>query len=621
MHDDLKDPYKEKRIFQNRAIFFWCVVIVLLGLLVTRMFYLQWVQHDQHVTVSDNNRMLLQPITPNRGLIYDRSGVLLADNQASYSLNITSEQIKDFDQLIVDIGSVIQVTDREIKDYHSRRKQYRRPYESVPIKFRLTEEEVARVAVNAHRFPGVSVEAQLIRHYPFMASTAHSVGYVGRINKAELKKLDPANYSGTRHIGKIGVEKFYEAQLHGRAGWRKVEINARGRVLRVLDRQPPIPGVNITLWLDTQLQQAAEDALGDRRGAIVAIDTRSGGILALVSQPSYDPNLFVSGISSVSYSQLRDSPDLPLFNRALRGQYPPGSTVKPFIGLAALELGYTSWHYSVYDPGWYKINKDGRFYRDWKKYGHGRVDLAAAITQSCDTYFYDIAHHSDIDQMHGFLAQFGFGKSTAADLGEALRGILPSSEWKKNRVGEPWYTGDSLNAGIGQGYTLTTPVQLATATAVLANRGRWIQPKLLKQMGADKEVYAQENSGSRPKLPQLPADVQLSDPSDWEKMIAAMEAVLSGRRGTARAVGKGLTYRMAGKTGTAQVVGIKQNEEYDASKMRERNKDHALFIGFAPVDKPEIAIAVIIENGGGGSSVAAPVARRVLDVWLGAAGA
>ncbi len=621
MHDDLKDPYKEKRIFQNRAIFFWCVVIVLLGLLVTRMFYLQWVQHDQHVTVSDNNRMLLQPIAPNRGLIYDRSGVLLADNQASYSLNITSEQIKDFDQLIVDIGSVIQVTDREIKDYHSRRKQYRRPYESIPIKFRLTEEEVARVAVNAHRFPGVSVEAQLIRHYPLKELTAHSVGYVGRINKKELKVLDPANYSGTRYIGKIGVEKFYEAQLHGRAGWQKVEINARGRVLKVLERQPPIPGVNITLWLDSQLQQAAEDALGDRRGAIVAIDTRSGGILALVSRPSYDPNLFVSGISSVSYSQLRDSPDLPLFNRALRGQYPPGSTVKPFIGLAALELGYTSWHYSVYDPGWYKINKDGRFYRDWKKYGHGRVDLAAAITQSCDTYFYDIAHHSDIDQMHGFLAQFGFGKSTAADLGEALRGILPSSEWKKNRIGEPWYTGDSLNAGIGQGYTLATPVQLATATAVLANRGRWIQPKLLKQVGTDKDVYVQEGSYSKPKLSQLPADVQLSDPADWEKMIAAMEAVLSGRRGTARAVGKGLTYRMAGKTGTAQVVGIKQNEEYDASKMRERNKDHALFIGFAPVDKPEIAIAVIIENGGGGSSVAAPVARRVLDVWLGAAGA
>ena len=619
---DLKDPGKEKRIFQSRAMLCWVLVVVLLGLIVVRMFHLQVVQYDRHATVSDNNRMLVQPIAPNRGMIYDRNGILLADNRASYSLNITPEQVKDIDALILELGSLIQVSEQEVEDYKVRRQRRRRPYQSVSLKSRLTEEQMAHIAVNAHRFPGVSVEAELIRYYPLAGSTAHSVGYVGRINEAELKTLDMANYSATHKIGKLGIEKFYEAQLHGQAGWQKVEINARGRVLKVLERQPPKPGVDITLWLDSALQRAAEQALGDRRGAVVAIDTRSGGILALVSNPTFDPNLFVSGMGVADYAQLKNSPDLPMFNRALQGQYPPGSTIKPFVALAGLQLGYTNWHYSVYDPGWYQLNKEGRFYRDWKKYGHGRVDLKTAITQSCDTYFYDLAHRFDINLMHDFLVRFGLGRNTALDLGEALQGLLPSEEWKKNRLGVSWYPGDSLNAAIGQGYMLTTPMQLATATMALANRGRWVQPRLLKQIDPSdalsvQEAGLQEQTVQQPQA-EFPEDIQLKDPQNWDKMIAAMENVMVGERGTARTAGKGLVYRMAGKTGTAQVVGIKQDEKYDASIMAERNKDHALFIAFAPVEQPEIAIAVIVENGGGGGSTAAPVARKVLDVWLGA---
>ncbi len=615
MHDyDFKDPYLEKRIFRRRAVLFWVFLALLLGLLAGRMLYLQLLQHDHYVTASDSNRMLVQPISPNRGLIYDNKGVLLAGNKASYSLDIIPEQVDDFATLIADIKSIIPINDSEIEDYLIRVKQRRRSYESVPLKFSLTEKQMAQISVNAHRLLGVSIKTQTIRYYPLKASTAHSVGYVGRINKQELQQLNATSYSGTSHIGKTGVEKFYESDLIGKPGWQKVEINAHGRVLKVLERQASTSGANITLWLDSELQRTAEQELGDRRGAVVVIDTTTGGILALVSKPNYDPNLFVSGISIHDYAQLRDSPDLPLFNRALRGQYPPGSTIKPFVGLAALELNVTNWHYNVYDPGWYKINKNGRFYRDWKKYGHGRVNLEKAITQSCDTYFYNIAHNFDIDKVHDFLAQFGLGKQTALDVNYAKKGILPSTQWKKNKIGESWYAGDSLNFSIGQGYMLSTPLQLATATMVLANRGKWVQPKLLKSMSKREEL---DEPNLMPRELKPLDDVILADTSNWEKMILAMESVMSGKRGTAKKAGKGLTYRMAGKTGTAQVVGIKQNEEYDASTMAEKNKDHALFIAFAPIDAPKVAIAVIVENGGGGGSTAAPIARKVLDAWLG----
>ena len=610
---DFKDLFSETRQFTGRALLFWFILILLVLGLAARMFYLQLMQHDRFAAMADNNRIMLQPIPPNRGLIYDTNGVLLAKNTASRSLNLTPERIKDFDQTIESLRKIVEVSDNDIERYSKLRTQSRRPYESLPLRLNLSEKEIAQIAVDTYRLPGVSVEAQLVRHYPFAELTAHVLGYVSRINEKELKRINPAQYRGTQNIGKLGIEKFYEQQLLGRAGYQKVEINARGRVLRVLESSPPSPGADITLYLDSRLQKVAEGALGDRRGAIVAIDPETGGVLAMVSTPSFDTNLFVTGIDNKTYGELRDSPDLPLFNRALRGQYPPGSTMKPFVALAALHTGNTNWQHTIHDPGWYQLTRNGRFYRDWKKYGHGKVDLKTAITQSCDTFFYEIAHHMEIDELHDFLAQFGFGRSTALDIAESLNGILPSRKWKKKALRESWYVGDSLNVGIGQGYMLATPLQLAIATAVLANRGKWVQPRLMKSMLSRTDQQVQVNAKSNPLLLN---DVAVNNAEHWSKMIDAMESVVHGKRGTAKRISKELAYRIAGKTGTAQVIGIKQDEEYDAELVAERNQDHGLFIAFAPIDKPKIAIAVIVENGGGGSTSAAPVARIVMDAYL-----
>jgi len=611
---DFKDPIRETRVFTFRAIIFWVVVVCLTCVLAGRIFYLQVMQHDRYATASENNRVLLQPIVPNRGLIYDTNGKLLANNRASQSLNLIIERVDDVEQTLTLLQSLVPITAGDLERFEKRRKQRRRPHEPIQLRTRLTEQEIAILAVNSHRLSGVTVEAELVRHYPFSKSTAHVLGYVGRINEKELKRIDPVNYSGTQRMGKLGVEKFYEAQLHGLVGFQKVEVTARGRVLRVLEREDPVPGADITLYLDSNLQDVAEQALGDRRGAVVAIDTQTGGIIAQVSQPSFDPNLFVTGIDSKSYAALRDSLDLPLFNRALRGQYPPGSTVKPFVALAGLEYGHINWAHTISDPGWYQLTQGGRFYRDWKKWGHGKVDLELAIAQSCDTYFYELAHKMPVDDLHDFLWQFGFGQRISLDVAEAVRGILPSTAWKKARTGQPWYTGDSLNVGIGQGYMLATPLQLATATAVLANRGRWLQPRMLKRIRVDKDYI--DALPATEEIAATPDDVTLKRDANWEKMIDAMEGVIHGRRGTAQGIGKDVQYRIAGKTGTAQVVGIKQDEEYDVEKVKERNQDHGLFVAFAPADEPRIAIAVIVENGGGGSKSAAPVARQVMDAYL-----
>lgn len=611
---DFKDPIRENRVFTFRAIIFWIVVVCLTCVLAGRIFYLQVMQHDRYATASENNRVLLQPIVPNRGLIYDTNGKLLANNRASQSLNLIIERVDDVEQTLTLLQSLVPITEGDLERFEKRRKQRRRPHEPIQLRTRLTEQEIAILAVNSHRLSGVTVEAELVRHYPFSKSTAHVLGYVGRINEKELKRIDPVNYSGTQRMGKLGVEKFYEAQLHGLVGFQKVEVTARGRVLRVLEREDPVPGADITLYLDSNLQDVAEQALGERRGAVVAIDTQTGGIIAQVSQPSFDPNLFVTGIDTKSYAALRDSLDLPLFNRALRGQYPPGSTVKPFVALAGLEYGHINWAHTISDPGWYQLTQGGRFYRDWKKWGHGKVDLELAIAQSCDTYFYELAHKMPVDDLHDFLWQFGFGQRISLDVAEAVRGILPSTAWKKARTGQPWYTGDSLNVGIGQGYMLATPLQLAIATAVLANRGRWLQPRMLKRIRVDKDYI--DALPATEEIAATPDDVTLKRDANWEKMINAMEGVIHGRRGTAQGIGKDVQYRIAGKTGTAQVVGIKQDEEYDIEKVKERNQDHGLFVAFAPADAPRIAIAVIVENGGGGSKSAAPVARRVMDAYL-----
>ncbi len=609
-HQALKDHQRERRTFASRTILaFVLVVLSMLGL-VSRLFYLQVIQYDTYRAKSDQNRVQLLPIPPTRGLIYDRNGVLLADNRPSHNLTLTKEQVKDLDTTIAEISTLVDIDEDDIRRFKRRLNQRRRPYQSVPLKFKLNDEEVAKVAVNFHRMPGVQVEAELIRYYPYGHSLVHALGYVGRINDKELKRIDEQNYSGTHHIGKLGVEKFYEDLLHGQVGLQKVETNARGRVMRVLEREDPAPGQDIQLHLDLNLQRVAEEALGDRRGAVIALDPKTGGILALVSTPGYNPNHFVTGISGKDYRALQQSEDLPLFNRAIRGRYPPASTIKPIVGLAAIDSGTIRLDYTMFDPGYYQITEGGRKYRDWKKWGHGKVNLEKAITESVDTYFYDVGHRMGIDPMSDYLGRFGFGKVTTIDLPEAHASFLPSRAWKKRVRNRPWYTGDSLNLSIGQGFLVSTPMQLATAAMTISNRGKWLAPRMLKGMGVGQPAAIEV-----PFNKQL-ADVQLKQDGYWDYIIKSMINVVHARNGTARKIGKDINYTIAGKTGTAQVLGIKQDEEYDAEKIAEKHRDHGLFMGFAPAESPTIALAVVVENGGGGSSAAAPVARKVFDAYI-----
>ena len=610
----LKDPIREKQIFTFRAVLAMLIILCVAAGLLTRIYYLQAVDFEHYTTLSDKNRMQLQSVVPTRGLIYDRNGILLADNQPIFSVSIVKERSLDLEETIAKIGSIIELSDEQIKRFKKRLENRRKPYEPVPLKSKLSEVEIAQLSVKRHVLHGVEVEAELVRNYPLGESMAHMLGYVGRINIKELKKVDPTNYSGTNYIGKLGVEKFYEDVLHGKVGHQTVETNARGRVLRVLDQEPSTPGRDIKLNIDVRLQQVAIDAMAGRRGAVVAIEPSTGGILALVSTPSFDPNLFVTGIDHKSYAALRDSLDIPLFNRALKGQYPPGSTIKPIVGLAGLDNGAINRQTKIRDPGWYQLKNDERFYRDWKRYGHGVVDLFDSIVQSCDTFFYDLAFKLGVDQMESYLDRFGFGTRTAVDISEDRKGLLPGRAWKRGAKGLAWYPGDSLNMGIGQGFMLATPLQLATSTAVLANRGVWHRPRLAQ------EIYPGVVAGDIVDIPVMhddtPDDVIINNPDDWDYILGSMKAVMHGKKGTARGSGRKSSYKMAGKTGTAQVVGIKQGEEYDAEALAERHRDHALFVGFAPYDSPKIAVAVIVENGGGGSTAAAPVARKVFDAWV-----
>ncbi|MBL3598998.1 MAG: penicillin-binding protein 2 [gamma proteobacterium endosymbiont of Lamellibrachia anaximandri] len=590
----------------GRIIVAAIIVTLTLLLLLTRMLYLQVLNHEHFTTLSLDNRVKLQPRPPTRGLIYDSHGTILAQNLPAYSLDITPEKTPDIATTIQALSEIIPINEDDRKRF-KRLRQQRRRFDSIPIRVRLSDEEVARFAVNQHRFPGVVVQAKLLRDYPLQEQTAHVLGYVGRINKQELQKIDASNYSGTTHIGKNGVERTYENQLHGSVGLQQVEVNAKGRVLRVLENQPPQPGENLHLFLDMDLQAAAMEALKDYNGAVAAIDTRTGGVLALVSKPGYDPNLFVEGISSKAYKTLRDSLDKPLFNRAIRGQYPPGSTVKPFIGLAGLEKGVVSFNQQTYCPGFYQLPGHDHKYRDWKKTGHGQMAMEDAIIQSCDVYYYELARTLGIDRLHDFLTTLGFGSRSGIDLTGERSGLLPSREWKRKARREPWYPGETLITGIGQGYFLTTPLQLASATATLANRGQLIRPRMVESIvlpDGTREATRMEST----QLPQV-------DPEHWEQIIHAMQQVIEGLRGTARRI-RTDSYTIAGKTGTAQVFTVKQDEEYDEATVEKRKRDHALFIAFAPVEEPRIAVAVIVENGGHGGSVAAPIARKVLDRYL-----
>ncbi|MCU7851229.1 MAG: penicillin-binding protein 2 [Candidatus Thiodiazotropha sp. (ex Monitilora ramsayi)] len=602
----IKDHLFESQLFLSRAIVSGILVISVLLLLAGRMFYLQVASHDHFTTLSKDNRVKLQPLPPTRGLIYDRNGLILAQNLPAYSLEITPEKTPDIDATIQALRQIITITDEHIQRFQQLRTQHRR-FDSIPLRVRLQDDEVARLSVNRHRFPGVDVKATLLRDYPQAMQTAHLLGYVGRINERELDIIDISNYSGTSYIGKNGVENSYESLLHGQVGLQQVEVNAKGRVLRVLENRSPKPGDNLHLFLDMDLQRIALEAMGEFNGAVAAIEIKSGGVLALVSKPGYNPNLFVEGISTEAYAALKNSIDKPLFNRAIRGQYPPGSTVKPFIGLAGLEYGVVGYHQETYCPGYYQLPGKEHKYRDWKKWGHAEVDMKKAIVESCDVYYYELARTLGIDRLHDFLQGFGFGQPTRVDLTGELSGLLPSREWKRERRREPWYPGETLIVGIGQGYFLSTPLQLAAATATLANQGHHIRPRVVSLI--------EKGDGSTQESPKIIDDLKQLDPIHWTQVIDAMTQVVEGMHGTARSI-HSENYRIAGKTGTAQVFSIKQDEEYDEETVAKRRRDHALFIAFAPVEDPQIAVAVVVENGGHGGAVAAPIAQKIMDRFL-----
>jgi penicillin-binding protein 2 len=606
----IKDAVWESALFRGRALVAAGAIGLMTALLLARLGDLQILDYRHFATLSEDNRVKVVPVAPTRGLIFDRNGVVLAENVAAFSLEVTPEAVDDLEATVAALAEIVEITDADRERFQRGLRTSRR-FQRVPLRLRLSEDEVARFSVNRHRFPGVDVEARLGRYYPLGPLSAHVVGYVGRISERELRTLDVADYRGTSHVGKTGVEQSYEDSLHGDVGFQHVEINAQGRVLRVLERRDPGPGDNLVLHLDMGLQQAAMAALGDENGAVVAIDPVTGGVLAFVSKPGFDPNLFVDGIDHESYRALLRSPARPLFNRALNGQYPPGSTVKPFLGLAGLELGLEKSRRKIWCPGWFRLPGKEHRYRDWKRTGHGRVDLHESIVQSCDVYFYELALEMGIDRMHRFMREFGFGEDTGIDLAGESSGLNPSRIWKRAVKHQPWYPGETLISGIGQGFTLATPLQLAHAVATLAMRGLKLSPRLVMQ----RERRDRPEGEIRDEAGEA-AHIEARAAANWEEVIDAMEAVVHGPRGTARHIADGASYRMAGKTGTAQVFTVGQEEKYDEESIEKRLRDHGLFVGFAPVERPRIAVAVIVENGGSGSRSAAPVARAVMDRFL-----
>jgi penicillin-binding protein 2 len=603
------DHSEVSRLFKARAIVAGVFSFLLITALLVRLGWLQIVEYAHFAGLSKENRVRLMALPPNRGLIYDRNGVILAENRPTYHLELIPEQIEDMDATLQGLGEIVTVSEQDIEQFQNALRTHR-PFQSISLRTRLSEDEVARLSVNRHRFPGVDIEARLSRYYPQGKTTAHAVGYVGRISEKELNIIDVSNYRGTTHIGKTGLEKYYEEELHGIVGQQNVEVNAEGRILRVIDKIPPLPGNNLVLNLDMKLQLTAEQQLGDFAGAIIVMEPKTGAVLAFVSEPAYDPNLFVHGISVKDYKALREGDYKPLFNRALFGQYPPGSTFKPFLGLAAIDSKVIGHRQSIFCKGYYTLPHDeDHRYRDWKKQGHGMVDLGNAMEQSCDVYFYEIANRMGINRMHDYLREFGFGDKTGIDLFGERSGLLPSREWKRRVHGKIWYPGETLIAGIGQGYMLATPLQLAVATSALANKGKRIQPRLLREMrDSDGEITAMAVPSS--------SWIELGREDRWDHMHKAMHRVLRGKWGTARATGWKLKgYEMAGKTGTAQVFGIAQDEEYDAETVARKLRDHALFIAFAPLEDPEIVVAIVEENGEHGSAVA-PIAKAIMDEYL-----
>jgi penicillin-binding protein 2 len=584
------------------------VIIIMLSAILVRVGYLQMARYTDYQTLSNQNRIRVEPLAPNRGLIYDRNGVILAENRLVFSLEIIPERVGNIDETLEAVRAVLpRINDDEISDFKRRSRGARR-FESIPLTTGLDDREKAVIAVNQHKLPGVVIQARLQRHYPFGETMVHALGYVGRINDRELAVIDEDNYRATRHIGKVGLEKYYETQLHGEIGYQEVETDVRGRVLRVLNRKKPVPGQDIHLHLDSRLQLEARRLLGERRGVVVAIDPNNGGVLALVSTPGYDPNPFVSGISSSAYQALLNSKDRPLFNRALRGQYSPASTIKPMLGLLALEQGVVNPSTRLWDPGFFQLENDDHRYRDWVPQGHGWVTLASAIRDSCDTFYYKLAVELGIDRISEGMRSFGFGDYTNIDMGEEVPALMPDRGWKQATQNVRWFPGETVIIGIGQGYWTSTPLQLAAATAAIANDG-WLYPLSIVNSIAheDHRVMIEHQDKRKPIFDFEPENMQL--------VQNAMKAV-NQYPGTAWQAFRGAPFTSAGKSGTAQLKSIAQDEEYDEESIYYRLRDNALFVAYAPFEEPTIAVAVIVENAGGGSANAAPIARQVMEHYL-----
>ena len=605
----LYHPELQRRLIRSRIAIALVIAAILVAGLCLRLYELQVRDHAHFATLSQGNRVRLRPLPPQRGLIYDRHGVLLAENLPSFRLEIVPEDVPDLPQTLDRLSRLIDITPQD-RERFERERRRSRPFDAVPLRHRLTDEEVARLAIDRIHFPGVDIRADLTRHYPFGASTAHVIGYMGAVDERDLRNVPEGTYAGLNEAGRSGVERYYESELRGVTGYEQVEVNAQGRTIRVLETHPPVTGQNLYLSLDIRLQRAAEEALAGQRGSIVAIAPESGEILALVSQPSYDANLFIGGISLADYRALSKDPGRPLFNRAVLGQYPPGSTVKPLLGVADLAAGLPLGSGGVYCAGYVKLPNQERRYRDWKRSGHGRTDLRRAIAESCDVYFYQLALELGIDRIHDVLVAFGFGHATGVDLPGERGGLVPSKAWKQRVRKQPWYIGETLVNVIGQGYNLATPLQLAQATATLARRGRVVHPRM---------VRAREDVASGQYVPMTPVPgsaVPFGTPAQWEAVVDAMHDVVQTPGGTAYGSGRSAPYAYAGKTGTAQVFGLGNEEEYVEANVAAHLRDHALFIGFAPLENPAVAVAVVAEHGGSGGRTAAPIGRQVLDAYL-----
>lgn len=602
------DPARQKQFFRLRLWIAFVFVILCFSLLAGRMAYLQIFHFDHYHSMAEGNRISVEVIPPTRGKIYDRNHILLADNQPTYALRFTRERNMDIDAVVDLLQTLLPELNPKKLHKFGQQMHHTRVFNHITSSFSLNEQQAAIVAVNSYRLPGVSLTARLKRTYPFGSTAVHAIGYVGRINMEEVKQLDPTLYRGTDSIGKAGIEQFYESQLHGKPGLQYIEINAKGRIIRKLKATPPQPGEDIQLTLDIRLQRYVASLLEGKKGAIVVMEPSSGEVLAYVSQPTYDPNLFVDGISQKAYHALLSNPQRPLINRVINGQYPPGSTIKPFVALGAIEQNIISPNKKIFDPGYMEYS--GHRYRDWKRQGHGLVDMDIAITQSCDTYFYKLSLKMGIDTIHDILYPFGFGHPTGIDLPHESTGILPSQAWKRATKKLPWYRGETVIAAIGQGYMLATPLQLAKAASILANHGKIVHPHL--NLKAAKPV---EKATDTPDSKHTEIDakqIPIRDIHNWNKVITAMTHVMHSRHGTATKYARGLPFRMAGKTGTAQVFSLK-NTEYDAESIKQSLRDHSLFIGFAPVENPQIAISVIVENS---TVKAAPLAVKIANYYL-----